>query len=122
MLDCTICICQFYIKEQVVETITNLILAIALFSFLYKNKLHKNNEVETGKKNKNKSQIKHILRLPGTDPEILKRGGGGANLAKCGVLYYYASMIVVAKRGRKKALACIQLSSQQNTVKMKQPS
>ena len=50
MLDCTICICQFYIKEQVVETITNLILAIALFSFLYKNKLHKNNEVKTGKK------------------------------------------------------------------------
>ena len=37
----------------------------------------------------------------GADPEILKKGGGwSANLDKCGLLYFYTSMIILAKRGR----------------------
>lgn len=36
----------------------------------------------------------------GADPESRNFEKGGANLAKCGIFYYYTFMIMLAKRGR----------------------
>ena len=52
-----------------------------------------------------------IELISGANPEILKRENAVGNLAKCAILYYFTSMIILAKRGRWRSLLCIQLLS-----------